>query len=72
MNDMNYTLFVTDGCESCHRVARHLKAMQVNFRTVNLSHPDALRPEQVIIVPALFDGDRLLAYGPDIAGVVSP
>ena len=63
---MPYTLYVTDGCQSCKRVADLLIAIGIRFRELNLSSPEIERPQGVLVVPALFKNGVLLAYGPDI------
>ncbi|MEM6270772.1 MAG: glutaredoxin domain-containing protein [Bacteroidota bacterium] len=68
---MEYTLFISDGCESCDKVAHHLREKRIAFRVVDLSDPEVETPEGLLIVPALFQGGRLLAYGPDIPAAAS-
>ena len=67
---MPYTLYITDGCQSCERVAARLIAAEIRFREINLSDAKAKHPQGVIVVPALFKDGALLAYGPDILALL--
>lgn len=64
---MSYTLFIGKECPACHEVKTYLEDATVSFETVDLNEGQA-RPElrYVRIVPALFRGNKLLAYGTDI------
>lgn len=63
---MNYTLYVNDDCPSCDKMVRFLESIHLNFRVINLSHGGDAPTGHVLIVPALFEDKRLVAYGPDI------
>ncbi|HHG83437.1 MAG TPA: hypothetical protein ENJ82_01710 [Bacteroidetes bacterium] len=67
---MDYVLYVSEGCESCTRVVRYLEKNQVPISVINLTEKNVKRPPAVVIVPALFKKDRLLAYGPDIQRMI--
>ncbi|MEM7041025.1 MAG: glutaredoxin domain-containing protein [Bacteroidota bacterium] len=66
-----YKLYVSDGCDSCQQAIDSLNAHGLAFQLVNLSEETVARPEHVIIVPALFRGEKLVAYGPDIEQFVA-
>ena len=63
---MKYHLYITDHCPGCHRVQEYMEQKGLDFEAVDLDRPGQEWPENVMIVPALVQGKRLLAVGPDI------
>ena len=61
---MNFTLYVIEECVSCVRIMNELKAKSIVCEIVFLNGEDA--PENLLIIPALFEQQRLMAYGSDI------
>ena len=62
---MNITLFVTKNCPACKRVKSQVEWLLGNRNDINLSIEDLqeIRPDGIMIVPALFIEDELYAYG---------
>lgn len=63
---MKYKLYTSDHCRSCAEVLSFIDDLDITVIEVNLSKPSANRPENLMIVPALFANDKLVAYGSDI------
>ena len=62
----NYTLYVGNTCSCCDKVEDYIKQYNLDIKVVNIDNEDCHLPFQLIIVPALLNGDELVAYGPDI------
>ena len=62
---MNITLFVTNRCSACDRVRAALEKIITERKDVKLYVEDIrnIRSKGIVIVPALFIGDELYAYG---------
>ncbi len=63
VNTMSYTLCISASCPSCEKIIGLLQDMKVkvNIKDVQLE-PNC----DVSIIPALFKGNKLIAYGKDI------
>jgi predicted thioredoxin/glutaredoxin len=62
---MNLTLFVTDNCNACERVEKHLSSMlkdreDITFYVENIKYSTN---KSILIVPALYVDDELYSYG---------
>lgn len=68
---MKYKLYIIDDCRSCGRILDLLRRLGVAFLPINLSDPDAARPDFLMVVPALLENEKLVAYGPDIPDYLS-
>ena len=66
---MSYTLYIRNHCQGCSRILKALAGMGLNMHVINLD--EEMNSSGIIIVPALFNGHRLLAYGDDIAAYLS-
>ena len=64
---MSYTVYISNDCTSCERVMEFLKKHKIPCEIINVGK-DNKRPQLngFIIYPALFSGQKLLAYGDDI------
>jgi len=62
---MNITLFVTKKCSACDRVRALLEKITTELEDIKLYIEDirTVRSKGIVIVPALFIGDELYAYG---------
>ena len=62
---MNITLFVTNSCPTCKRVRSQVEWLLGNRKNINITIEDLqkIRPEGIVIVPALFIDDELYSYG---------
>jgi glutaredoxin len=62
---MNITLFVTKNCPACKRVRSQVELLLGNRKDINITIEDLhkIRPEGIVIVPALFIDDELYSYG---------
>jgi len=63
INTMSYTLCISPSCPSCEEILGLLKDMKVKVNVQNLQLENDC---EVSIIPALFKGKRLIAYGKDI------
>ncbi|MGA7838912.1 MAG: thioredoxin family protein [Ignavibacteriaceae bacterium] len=62
---MNLTLFVTDNCNACERVRKHLTNIlkeheNISFYVENIKYTPN---KSILIVPALYVNDELYSYG---------
>ena len=60
---MSYTLCISPSCPSCEEILGLLENMKVK---VNVRNIQTEMDCKVSIIPALFKGKRLIAYGKDI------
>jgi len=63
LNTMSYTLCISPSCPSCEEILALLKEMEVKIKVRDLQQDEYC---EVSIIPALFKGKRLIAYGKDI------
>lgn len=63
---MKYTLYISGNCETCRRILRILGNDLPDVSVVNIDLPKNNPPADLLIIPALFREDKLLAYGGDI------
>ena len=68
---MKYTLYISENCESCLKVINELQSTTERFIVVNLDREKETVPKNILIIPALFSGNKLLAYGGDIIDFVN-
>lgn len=66
---MRFTLYVRSHCQGCTRVLKALAPLGLKLQVVNLDEEST--NSGVMIVPALFKDERLLAYGDDIAAYLN-
>jgi len=62
---MTITLFVTNNCPTCKRLQSQVEGLLGNRKDINITIEDLqeIRPEGILIVPALFIDDELYSYG---------
>ena len=60
---MSYTLCISPSCPSCEEILGLLDEMKINISVRNIQQDNTC---EVSIIPALFKGKRLIAYGKDI------
>lgn len=63
---MNYTLYTRNNCKACNKVLSYLNSKQLAFNIINLDKETQDSSSGIFIVPALFNSNKLLAYGQDI------
>lgn len=69
---MSYTLYVAEDCHDCGSVMDTYQNLNLDFRVINWDlepHGDA--PVELYAFPALFQEQRLIAYGIDIIEVLN-
>ena len=67
-NLMSFKLFIKDDCNSCNKIIAFIKENQIDCDIFNIDYDD--EPNHIKIVPALFQQNRLLAYGIDIITIL--
>lgn len=60
---MSYTICISPSCANCQEIMLKLKEMNVEFEAKNI---ELEKNCEVSIIPALFMGTQLIAYGKDI------
>ena len=69
---MNYKLFVREHCPACQEVKSFLERNNLDFDRIDLDKdPKSPEAQYVQVVPALFHGSKLMAYGADIITYLS-
>jgi hypothetical protein len=63
VNTMSYTLCISTSCASCEKIIGLLQDMKVK---VDIKDVQLEQNCDVSIIPALFKGNKLIAYGKDI------
>ncbi len=62
---MNYTIYISPTCQSCISTLQSLEEMNVQIIIRNIyTNENSLSPSPII--PALYRGHSLIAYGNDI------
>ena len=60
---MSYTIYVSDHCTDCVKVIDYMTSSTLDCQVVNVDQSKDTLPVNIFIVPALTNGERLLAYG---------
>lgn len=63
---MIYKLYISDHCKSCEDAVSFVRSIDLTCAEINLHDSNDSPPVQLIVVPALFENERLVAYGSDI------
>ena len=63
---MIYKLYISDHCKSCDDTVSFVRSIELPCMEINLNSTDSQPPIHIMVVPALFENERLVAYGPDI------
>jgi len=63
---MSYTIYISDDCPACDRVLEYVAKHSIPHELINVSNPGKNPVKGVVIYPALFGTNSLLAYGDDI------
>ena len=63
---MTYQLFIGEDCHQCQEVMDYIKSQDISCEVINIDQTDHSPPLKIFAFPALFSGDKLLAYGTDI------
>ncbi len=64
---MSYRIYIGEGCHDCEKVLAWVKDQNIPVSIVDTDQPgDEQPPFAVFARPALFENDKLLAYGMDI------
>lgn len=66
----NYTLFVDTNCTSCKKIQQFINEHNINVNTINIDEESYNLPFSLMIIPALVNNNKLLAYGPDITKIL--
>ena len=69
---MKYTVYIKKHCPICVRVLDFVERQQINCKVINVDESEEKPPIRLMIFPALFDQDELLAYGPNIIAMLQP
>lgn len=67
----NFTFYVDNNCNRCKKVQQFITENNLSINTINIDEEDYDLPFPIMIIPALVDGEKLLAYGPDITPYLS-
>jgi len=62
----NFTLYVDNNCCRCKKIQQFITENNINVNNVNIDEEDYDLPFPLMIIPALVNNKKLLAYGPDI------
>ena len=63
---MTLTLFVQSGCDACDKLVAFIRKQEIDCEVKYIEqHDPPVRKNFGIVLPALFEGDQLLAYGPE-------
>ena len=60
------TLFIAENCHQCAEVSHWVVEHSADTRITNVDNGEDGPPIVTFIYPALFEDDRLIAYGEDI------
>ena len=60
---MTYNVLVRDHCLGCDKLASYIQEKGIKADIINLDYEEIDLPFKVHIVPALVQGDRLIACG---------
>jgi glutaredoxin len=62
----NYTLFVDNSCSSCKKIQQYINVNNIPVKTINIDNETYDLPFVIMVVPALVNQKKLIAYGTDI------
>jgi hypothetical protein len=60
---MPYTIYVSDHCSDCVKVINYIRTSSLDCEVINVAQAVGIMPVHIFIVPALTQGEKLLAYG---------
>ena len=63
---MSLLLYVTDDCESCQNALNVIEKNHIDVEIIHVLNSPERVPVNLFIVPALFQDEKLMAYGADI------
>lgn len=63
---MTYQLFIGEDCHQCQEVTDYIEHQNIDCEVINIDQSAKRPPVIVFAFPALFEGEKLLAYGTDI------
>jgi len=61
-----FEIYVGENCHDCDKVIIQLKKMKKQFKVIDLDKSNKTAPIPLFVLPAMFVGDKLIAYGFDI------
>lgn len=67
----NFTVYVSENCNGCVPVLQYIEGKDLPCEVVNVDFEETMPPPNLLVFPALFFKDRLLAYGSDIIDVLN-
>ncbi|MEM9022208.1 MAG: DUF547 domain-containing protein [Bacteroidota bacterium] len=67
---LNYTVYINQGCLACDDVVSYILSHNLQPDIVDVDRDAQEPPIDLMVYPALFEGERLLAYGDDIKGML--
>ena len=62
----DFTIYVGENCHDCEEVITELKKMNKQFEIINIDESGKSTPIPIFAFPAMFKGEKLIAYGFDI------
>lgn len=60
---MSYTVYISDHCTDCANVIDYIQGENIACEILNIDDTDQELPMNIFIIPALAQGEKLLAYG---------
>ena len=68
---MEHIIYIRNNCYGCERIVEEVEDKNLSVTIINLDEADTQPPKPIQIFPALFKGNKLLAYGGDIINVLT-
>jgi hypothetical protein len=63
---MSFTLYIANNCNGCKKVLEFIQYNNICCTIINCDEDEGLPPLDILIFPALFRQENLIAYGADI------
>ena len=62
----DFTIYIGKNCHDCEEVVSELHKMKKQFEIINIDESGRCTPIPIFAFPAMFKGEKLIAYGFDI------
>lgn len=63
---MSYTLYICNHCKGCEKVIAFLRTNNITLKEINIDTDKIDVPIALLVIPALFKENKIIAYGADI------
>ena len=66
MNSEEYTVYIGNNCCCCNNIIQFISNNNLDVSSINIDNEAYTLPFSLMVIPALIQNKKLIAYGPDI------